>query len=462
MEGRQVTPHDWQKPAIEQAVALERAYLYGEVGSGKSIIGGCWIENALIAGCRRVLILAPPKVCEKVWTEEHVRNFVDDDVVYVSLRDDPDGRWESLMALHRNQPAVVVCSLNMVSWLCDNFWWWDCVLIDECTPLANNRSVQGNLLRKMLRKHEVEWRLVMSGTPLHKGLLAAWGQYHLVDDGATLGRSFGKYRDATHIGTTPHPGAKYMKYSMREGAVAEVAFAVEHMTITVIKPEAERIPVDHHVLRVKLPARVMKAYRALDRGKPPKDFPLNSHAGHRSQQKRQMAQGLLLRDEFDPWPTGAWCIGANNKLIHVHDVKRKALERRIRQARGPMVVFTQWKADFAAIKQATEDAGKVYAKITEKGAVERWNDRQIDVLAMHPLSGGHGLNLQFGGSYIIWYAMPWSLEQYDQGNARLPRPGQDEKVDIVCILAEGTVDERMLLNLDERRETPIAWREAQI
>lgn len=458
-----LTPYPWQQVAIDRAIELKRSYLFAETGDGKSIMGGAWIRAALDAGCRRMLILAPPKVCEKVWTEEHMRNFIDDDTAYVSLRDNVDGRWGRLMSLSRQTPAVVVCSLNMISWLCDNFWWWDSILIDEATPLSNNRSVSGQLLRKMLRKHGLEWRLVMSGTPLHKGLMAAWGQYGLVDDGATLGKAFGKYRDATHIGAVPYPNAKFMKYEIREGAVEEVAKAVAHMTIIVDKPKDLTPGVRHHLLRVKLPTSTMKAYRALDRGKPVRDFPLNSHAGHRTQQKRQMAQGVLLRTEFDPWPRmKTWCQDCIGTHIFVHDKKRKALEALLKKARGPMLVLTQWKADFPQIEQACYDQDCVYTKITDKDAVERWNAGHIDVLAMHPLSGGHGLNLQFGGSLIIWYAMPWSLEQYDQANARLDRQGQVEQVDIFHIVATGTIDERILDELGNKRQTPITWREAHI
>lgn len=457
-----MTPHSWQQKAIDRAVELQCAYLYGETGSGKSIMGGAWVRAAIDAACRRVLILAPPKVCDNVWTETHIQQFLPHGIEYVSLRADPDKRFDRLMSLSRSTPAVVVCSLDMVSWLCDNFWWWDAILIDEVEGLSHNRGVRSQLLRKMLRKHKLAWRLVMSGTPLHKGLMAAWGQYHLVDDGATLGRAFGKYRDATHTGHVPHPNAKYMKYEMRQGAVEEVAKAVAHMTVTVERPDSDRHETAHHIVRVKLPAKTMRAYRALTRGKPPKDFPLNSHAGHRKQQERQMAQGVLIRDEFDPWPTGEWNHACSNKLIHVHNRKREALKKLIATARGPMLVFTQWKADFEQINGATAELGRAYAKITEKYAEERWNDRLLDVLAMHPLSGGHGLNLQFGGSYIVWYAMPWSLSQYDQANARLPRPGQSERVDIMHIVAEGTVDERMLRQLDENRAVPIAWKEAHV
>ena len=431
-----------QRKALDRLIAVKKGYLYAPMGAGKSYVAAQWIADVIARGAKRVLIVAPPKVAKNVWTREHIRQFVDPAIDIERLREDVGGRVIRLKKALASDVTITLVNMTLLQWLASTKFSPDAVVVDEATKLAAARSQNAMALRKMLKRAKTPWRLIMSGTPLHCGLLTAWGQYVLVDDGHRLCRTFGKFRELTHIGITPYPGAKFMKWEMRDKAIEGVAGLVGDVTVK-MTPRAESRPTVKLIEEFNMSPGGRKYYREVAKGVTPDNVEPASHAGSLSGQLRQVAHGFLYDDQRRP--------------LWLYMERKEALRNLLLRLNEPALIFASFTADYSVVEDVCASLDLKHEHINDAGAIGRWNTRQLDALISHPLSGGHGLNLQSGGSVVIWYGLPWSLDQYDQANARLARRGQRETVRIIHMVAKGTMDERIMDALENKREVPNEW-----
>lgn len=281
----------------------------------------------------------------------------------------------------------------------------------------------------------------LTGTMAPNGLLDIWSLYYLLDQGERLYNSFSKYRsrwfESDYMG---------FNYTLRPGAFTEIVERVKDITLSMKTEDyIDMPPVLTNVLKVRLPPKVMKQYKDFERTLLLEEHDIEAvNNGVLTNKLLQLANGSVYDEE--------------GRVIEIHDLKLAALDSVIEEANGaPVLVAYSYEFDLVKLR-------KRYPRAEVVGEApnlqKRWNAGEIPILLAHPASAGHGLNLQYGGNITVWYGLNWSLELYQQLNKRLHRPGQRETVVIHHIVAEGTVDERVMQVLPEKDATQDALVEA--
>lgn len=391
----------------------------------------------------RVLVIAPKLVAETVWAEEAAKW---DHTRYLRISKVLGSAQERVAALRRPADIYVINREN-VPWLVERVgakWPFDMVVVDELSSFKSSKTKRFRALRRV--RPLIKRIVGLTGTPAPNGLIDLWSQIYLLDQGERLGKTLTGYRDRFfkpgrrngHIvyEWIPKPGAEERIYELLSDLCVSMS-AEDWLELP------ERVDVE---VPVVLDAEAMMKYKQLE-----KDLllPLEGDvvtadtAGVLTNKLLQLANGAV----YD-----------TVRGVHeIHDAKLDALEELIEQAQGkPLLVFYAYQHDLERIKRRFPWA----ATMDEPGVVERWNRGEVPLLLAHPASAGHGLNLQEGGNHIVWFGLTWSLELYEQANARLHRQGQTERVIVHHLVAKGTVDENVMGALARKEATQDALLEA--
>lgn len=301
------------------------------------------------------------------------------------------------------------------------------------TRLVTKVTKGGNLTRfgAIARvRHKIDRMVLLTGTPGdHYDL---WGQFYLVDLGQRLGRTQSEFEER-YFTKNPHS----YEIKARPGAEADIMSQVSDVMFSLPPPkdlpEPTFVPVPVH-----MPPAALDEYKRFRRTLVSEMHDVEAVSrGVLAQKLLQFANGSMYRED--------------RSVVKIHDAKLDALDELIAEAAGdPMLVFYGFKFDLAQIRARHPKAVVLNESST---AEDDWNAGKIKLLLAHPASCAHGLNLQFGGHLACWYGFTWSLELYQQANARLPRPGQKWPVAIYQIIAEGTDDRRLLSVLDDQAAT---------
>lgn len=432
------SPHNYQTYATDFIVGHPEAAVFLDMGLGKSVI----TLMALLDLCldrfeiAKVLVIAPLRVARDTWTAElqkwdHLKCFTYATVI---------GSVSEREAALRKKAHIYLINRENVSWLIEESGFpfdFDMIVIDE---LSSFKSYQAKRFRSLLRVRPTVKRIVgLTGTPAGNGLTDLWAEFRILDLGKRLGRFITHYRNRYFLpdkrnGMTvysykPLPGAEDAIYRQISDITVSMK-AVDHLDmpecifndVTVSLSEEERQKYD--TLRNDL---------ILSLGEDEIDA---SNAASLSNKLSQMANGAVYGED---------------KTVHrIHDRKLDALEDLIEAANGKPVLVAYWyRHDLERIR-----ARFCVREIRTSADISDWNAGKIPVAVIHPASAGHGLNLQAGGSTLIWFGLTWSLELYLQTNARLWRQGQTAKTVVIHrIVAEGTVDELMLKALDRKERS---------
>lgn len=432
------SPHNYQTYATDFIVGHPEAAVFLDMGLGKSVITltallGLCLDRFEIA---KVLVIAPLRVARDTWTAElqkwdHLKCFTYATVI---------GSVSEREAALRKKAHIYLINRENVSWLIEESGFpfdFDMIVIDE---LSSFKSYQAKRFRSLLRVRPTVKRIVgLTGTPAGNGLTDLWAEFRILDLGKRLGRFITHYRNRYFLpdkrnGMTvysykPLPGAEDAIYRQISDITVSMK-AVDHLDmpecifndVTVSLSEEERQKYD--TLRNNL---------ILSLGEDEIDA---SNAASLSNKLSQMANGAVYGED---------------KTVHrIHDRKLDALEDLIEAANGKPVLVAYWyRHDLERIR-----ARFCVREIRTSADISDWNAGKIPVAVIHPASAGHGLNLQAGGSTLIWFGLTWSLELYLQTNARLWRQGQTAKTVVIHrIVAEGTVDELMLKALDRKEQS---------
>lgn len=432
------SPHNYQTYATDFIVGHPEAAVFLDMGLGKSVI----TLTALLDLCldrfeiAKVLVIAPLRVARDTWTAElqkwdHLKCFTYATVI---------GSVSEREAALRKKAHIYLINRENVSWLIEESGFpfdFDMIVIDE---LSSFKSYQAKRFRSFLRVRPTVKRIVgLTGTPAGNGLTDLWAEFRILDLGKRLGRFITHYRNRYFLpdkrnGMTvysykPLPGAEDAIYRQISDITVSMK-AVDHLDmpecifndVTVSLSEEERQKYD--TLRNDL---------ILSLGEDEIDA---SNAASLSNKLSQMANGAVYGED---------------KTVHrIHDRKLDALEDLIEAANGKPVLVAYWyRHDLERIRTRF-----CVREIRTPTDISDWNAGKIPVAVIHPASAGHGLNLQAGGSTLIWFGLTWSLELYLQTNARLWRQGQTAKTVVIHrIVAEGTVDELMLKALDRKERS---------
>ena len=431
----QFKPHDYQAYATQFIISHPVCGLLLDMGLGKTIITLCalWelILDYFILG--RVLIIAPLRVAKDTWPKEikkwdHLKGLTYSVII--------GNEKERIAAL--NKPAFLyIINRENVSWLIDNGYFnFDCVVVDELSSFKSHQSKRFKALRKVRPK--VKYMIGLTGTPAPNGLIDLWAQINLLDMGERLGRYIGGFRERYFIPDKRNRDVIF-SYKPREGA--EEAIYKKISDICVSMKAGDHIKMQDLIvsnIEVEMSEKEQHMYDALktDLILPFEDGDIDAQSAvGLSNKLHQMANGAVY-DE-------------NGEVKKIHDRKLDALEDLIEAANGKPVLIAYWfKHDR---ERLIEKFGAVPIDKTED--ITKWNKGEIPVAIIHPASAGHGLNLQDGGCHLIWFGLTWSLELYQQCNARLWRQGQKETVIIQHLITKGTIDEDVLNALENKDVT---------
>ena len=431
-------PYDYQRYATDFILEHPVSAIFLDCGMGKSVITLTAIQELLYNrfDVRKVLVIAPLRVARDTWPSE-IKKWEHLDKIQYSLV--VGSETERLDALRQNVGIYIINREN-VDWLINKSgheFDFDMVVIDE---LSSFKSYQAKRFKSLLKvRHKIKRIVGLTGTPSSNGLMDLWAEFRLLDQGERLGRFISNYRERFFVPDKRNAQIVF-SYKPKQGAEESIYRLISDITISMKSADYLHLPecINNRV-EVKLSDEERKIYDELSREMVVslKDKEIDAiNAASLSNKLLQMANGAIY-DE-------------NKEVIHIHDGKLDALEDLIESANGKPVLVAYWfKHDLQRLKDRFKDA----RQIKESCDIDDWNNKRIQIGLIHPASAGHGLNLQMGGSMLVWFGLTWSLELYQQTNARLHRQGQKETVVIHHILCKDTIDEDVMDALEAKDKT---------
>lgn len=428
--------HGYQDKAVDHIIENPRCALFLDMGLGKTVSTLTAIKYLMYEELEihRVLIIAPKRVAESVWTAEinkwaHLQNLTISRII---------GTEKQRLKALNTKAMIYTVGRDNVAWLCSQFGGkmlpFDMLIIDELSSFKNPSSMRFKALRRAILS--VERVVGLTGTPAPNGLIDLWSQMYLIDQGERLHQSLTKFRalyfekrysgwgyDVTDYGKQRIPDLiKDVVISMKKEDYLDMEEPVFN-TISIPMSSALKTKYDEFEREA-----VMELFEGLD--------------------EITAVNAAALRSKLLQFSNGA-VYDKEKHVHHIHDLKLEVLQDIIDEAGGkPVLVAYSFQHDRDRILKKFK--GAVLLKTDDH--IDQWNAGKIDILVMHPASGGHGLNLQSGGNIIVWFGLNDSLELYEQFNARLHRQGQDQVVIINRLLCEGTEDYTVLENLDRKAE----------
>ena len=425
-------PYDYQTFATNFVLEHPACGLILDMGLGKSVITLTALWSLLLDSfdVGKVLVVAPKRVAENTWPAELKKwEHLDGLTWSLVLGSEKDRR----AALQRRAKIYIINREN-VTWLVDNYRWdFDTLVIDELSSFKSSKAQRFRALKRV--RPRISRVIGLTGTPQPNGLLDLWPQMYLLDMGQRLGRFVGGYRERFFLPDKRNREVIY-SYKPKEGAEEKIYELISDICISMKAADYLDMPeLVASRVEVQMNAKEQKLYEGFER-----DMVLHLKDGDLDAVNAAALSGKLVQ-----MANGA-VYGENRKVHHIHDRKLDALEDIIEAANGkPLLVAYWYKHDLERIRQRFE----VRTIDTPKDIAD-WNEGKIPVALIHPASAGHGLNLQDGGSTIVWFGLTWSLELYQQLNARLWRQGQKHTVVIQHIVAAGTHDEDIMNALEKK------------
>lgn len=432
-------PHDYQKYSIEFVKTHPIAALLLSMGLGKTSTTLTALDDLLFDSfeIHKVLVIAPLRVT-KVWLDE-VKKWNHLNYLRCSLVAGTE--QERKRALWANADIYIINREN-VQWLIDESgiqFDFDTLVVDELSSFKNFKTKRFKSLMKV--RPMVKRVIGLTGTPTSNGLMDLWSEFKLLDQGKRLGRFITNYRDQ-YFRPDKRNGQVVFSYKPLPFAEDALYDKISDITISMKANDYLNMPelISNHI-EVEMSEKEMKVYQEL---KQELVITLGdedvtaSNAASLSNKLTQMANGAIYLD--------------NHESAIIHDRKLDALEDLIEaQCDKPVLVAYWFKHDLDRIKNRLEELKVNFKEIKTEASIEDWNKGNIEVGLIHPASAGHGLNLQEGGSTLIWFGLTWSLELYEQTNARLYRQGQKDRcVVIEHIVTKGTIDEQIIKALEEK------------
>lgn len=438
-------PHPYQSVAIKQILAHTHYGLLLDMGLGKTVSTLMAIESLIYDSLEvnKVLLIAPKKVAESTWSQEACKWEQTRNLRISQVLGSAKDREQALQA----DADIYVMNRENVIWLCDKYKGkplpFDMLVIDESSSFKNPQAKRF----KALKRHTFDRVVLLTGTPAPNTLMDLWPQIYLLDKGERLGRTITEYR-CRYFRPDKTNGHVVFSYALNPGADSQIYGRITDICMSLKAKDYLTLPdrIDN-VIEVVMSDSEKEKYKIMEKehvlGLDQENEISALNAASVANKLLQMANGYVYDDE--------------GNLVHIHDQKIDRLKELVDVNEGkPMLVFYNYKHDLAAIKEAFPQA----TELSDDNDVADWNQGKIQMLLAHPASAGYGLNLQAGGHIIVWYGLTWSLEQYQQANARLHRQGQTEPVIVHHLVTKGTMDEQVMRSLSRKEESQDALLEA--
>ena len=468
----QYHPHDYQSFATDFILSHPVAAILLQMGLGKSVITlTAMLELFRRGEIRKALVIAPLRVARDTWPEEirkwdHLKGLT-----YSAAIGSPDERRKTLEV----SPQITLINRENVPWLVKELgsrFDYDMVVIDE---LSSFKNWQARRFRALMKVRPKVKRIVgLTGTPSPNGYMDLFAEYRILDMGERLGNFISRYREAYFVPDRWGNGQVY-SWKLRYGAdeaiwqrISDITVSmksVDHLkmpecvmnNVTVHMDEKEKA--QYETLKEELFLRVIQKNDSINLCGPkgfqgfeaPGERASGSFSVENGRQPRKIGKppeltvdaknASVLCGKLAQLANGA-VYSDNGQVARIHDRKLDALEDLVESAGGnPLLVAYWFQHDLWRLKERFPDL----RVLRSSEDIRDWNAGKIPLAAIHPASAGHGLNLQAGGSTLVWFGLTWSLELYQQTNARLWRQGQKaETVVIHHLVTEGTIDERIL------------------
>jgi len=431
--------HQYQLRAIDFICSKRRCALFLDMGLGKTATTLTALSDLIDAHIiKRVLVIAPLRVANSVWQQEAAKwDHLSHLRLSVATGSDEDRRT----AL--NTPAdIYIINRENTHWLidaCKGKWPYDALIIEESSSFKTPSSKRFKALKRV--SHIPEIVVLLSGTPSPKSIMDLWSQIFLIDKGEALGRTITSFRQRFFVqdyfghNWEPKPNAQKTIQDLIKPRVLSMQ-AQDYIEVP---------PVINITESITLAPEVMEQYKTFE-----SELFLSFdgvelealNAAVLANKLLQFSSGAMYVDDLDS------CRNGGRSWTHLHNSKLDALEGIIEAAAGePVMIAYNFRHD---LKRITDRLKCATLLDNNPKTIERWNRGEIEVMLAHPASCGHGLNLQAGGSIIIWFGLTWNLEHYQQMNARLNRQGQTRPVRIIRIVAAGTIEERLIKVLEDK------------
>lgn len=449
-------PHDYQRYCITRGIQQSELMLFLDMGLGKtvvtlSIINDLRYNRFLIRKC---LVIAPKKVAEDTWTREQSKWDHLHLLKVVPVLGSQSRRIKAL-----NSPGdIYVINRENVPWLVDyyrNDWPFDMVVIDEMSSFKSHQAKRFKAM-KSIRSH-ISRIIGLTGTPAPNGLMDLWAQIYLLDSGQRLGRTITEYRN-NYFMPASRNATTIFSYEPLPGADEIIRNSIKDICISLQAKDYLILPDKIMNTRyIKLDAKAQKAYDTLEKQRilEMQDEVIDAgSAGILAGKLLQLANGAVY---VNPDPENP----KQKEILEIHDNKIEAFLELVEAEEGKhMLVFYNFQHDLIRIKAALAKKKLVVRELKNNEDIADWNAGKIDILLAHPASTAYGLNLQDGGNVVVWFGLNWSLELYQQANARLYRQGQKQPVYIHHLVVVGSVDEDVMAALEKKDDCQTALLES--
>lgn len=433
--------HNYQRACVEHIIKNKFSGLFLDMGLGKTVSTLTAINYLMndYLEINSVLVIAPKRVTESVWQEEaekweHLKHLRFSKII---------GAEAKRLAAIKAKADVYLISRDNIAWLCALYGGgklpFDMVVIDELSSFKSYKSLRFKALKGAQPYLK---RLVgLTGTPAPNGLIDLWPQIWLMDRGERLEKTITRYRDK-YFKPGKTNGPIVYSYKLLENSEAQIHDKIRDICISMTAKDYLDMPErKDNIILLGMPADLKKQYEDFEENKVLELFnseetEINAiNAAALSNKLLQFANGAIYDED--------------KNVHHIHDIKLEALKEIIEDANGkPVLVAWTYQFDRDRIKEYLK-AYKPRELKTNKD-IQDWNAGNIQVMLAHPASAGHGLNLQAGGNIIVWFGQTWSLELYQQFNARLYRQGQKSQVIIHHLILEGTHDMDVIKALEAK------------
>lgn len=440
--------HSYQNISVQHILDNPFCGLFLDMGLGKTVSTLTAVELLLndYLDVDKVLVIAPKRVTESVWTDEiekweHLTGLKTSRII---------GNPKQRIHAYKAKADIYLISRDNIAWLIGQFGGmmlpFDMLIVDESSSFKNHKSQRFKAIKRVLPSFNRV--VILTGTPAPNGLADIWTQIYLLDRGERLGKFIGRYRDE-YFKPGLSKGHIVYKYNIRKNSEERIYDKISDICISMKAKDHLNLPerIDNYI-DVKFSDALMKRYLDFER-----EQVLDYLEDNDGSLEISATNAAALSNKLLQFANGA--IYDEDKNYHeIHDLKLDALEEVIESAGGkPVLIARSYRSDLYRIMKKLKKYNPRELK-TDKD-IKDWNDGKVQVMVMHPASGGHGLNLQYGGNIIVWYGLTWSLELYQQFNARLDRQGQTESVFIHHLVAYNTIDMEVVNRLaskDKKQE----------
>lgn len=441
-------PHAYQQHCINKIIEIKKLGLFLDMGLGKTITTLTAVKelkyNRFLV--RRVLVIAPKKVAEGTWTREAAKW---DHTQMLRVSPVLGSQAKRIRAL--NTPAdLYIINRENVCWLVDyyrNAWPFDMVVVDESSSFKSHSAKRFKALASVSSR--IDRMVELTGTPSPNGLDDLWSQIFLLDGGERLGKRHTQFRERYFQPDKRGADGMVYSYEAKPGTEESILKQISDICISMKAEDYLQLPdVTYHEIPVELDSKSLKAYYELEREMvlqlPEDDETISvTSAAALSNKLLQLANGALYDED--------------RQVHEVHNCKIEAFLELIESLQGkPALVFYNYQHDRARILKALEKSGLAVRELKTTQDEDDWNAGKIQVLLTHPASSAYGLNLQQGGTHVVWFGLTWNYELYTQANKRLHRQGQKEKVIIHHLVCSGTRDTDVMQAL-QRKDDVQSW-----